>query len=133
MNWGHFIREPVMTARVDEIASEIFRISVFDPSLGFTFNQYLVRDDEPLLYHTGFGSAFDVTREAVGRLLDPASIRWIGYSHYEADECGALNKWLATAAHALPIAGAIGASINLPDLAVRPAKVLSDDELLVTG
>jgi flavorubredoxin len=122
-----------MTARLDEIAADVFRASVFDAKLGFTFNQYLIRDEQPLLYHTGFRSSFEVTWEAVAKVIDPRSIRWIGYSHFEADECGALNRWLARAPRATPIAGDIGAGINLADLADRPAKVLQDDELLTTG
>jgi flavorubredoxin len=122
-----------MTVTIDEIAPDTFRISAFAPALGFTFNQYLVRDEQPLLYHTGFRRAFSATREAVASLLDPASIRRIAYSHFEPDECGALNEWLAVAPDAAPIAGIVGSSVVLEDFADRPAKILADDETLNTG
>jgi flavorubredoxin len=124
---------PDMIAKVDEIAADIFRISSFAPDLDFTFNQYLVRDEQPLLYHTGFRGAFSATREAVATLLDPATIRWIGYSHFEPDECGALNEWLAVAPNAAPLAGVVGSSVVLEDFSDRPAKALEDCQVLTTG
>ncbi|TJW43323.1 MAG: MBL fold metallo-hydrolase [Mesorhizobium sp.] len=122
-----------MTTTIDEIAPDTFRISAFTSELGFSFNQYLVRDEQPLLYHTGFRKAFPATRDTVARLLDPATIRWIGYSHFEPDECGALNEWLAIAPNASPITGIVGSSVVLEDFADRPARVLQDGEILPTG
>lgn len=122
-----------MTIGIDEIAPDIFRIASFEPRFGFTFNQYLVRDEEPLLYHTGFRRDFPDTRDAVARLIDPASIRWIGYSHFEPDECGALNQWLAHAPQATPIAGTVGAAVVLDDYADRKPRSLEDDEVMRTG
>ncbi|BCH32207.1 hypothetical protein MesoLjLc_41370 [Mesorhizobium sp. L-8-10] len=122
-----------MTIAIDEIAPDVYRIASFEPRFGFTFNQYLMRDEEPLLYHTGFRRAFPDTRDAVARLIDPATIRWIGYSHFEPDECGALNEWLALAPQATPVTGTVGASVVLEDYADRPARSLKDDEILLTG
>lgn len=89
---------------VDEVADGVFRISTPVPMDGvpggFTFNQYLVLDDEPLLFHTGLRRLFPAVREAVARVLPVDRLRWIGLSHVEADECGALNEWLAVAPHA---------------------------------
>ena len=118
---------------VTEIASDIYRISTFAPDFGIQFNQFLVRDDEPLLFHTGFHGMFAATREAVATLLDPARLRWMSYSHFEADECGALNDWLAIAPQAQPLSTVVGVTINLNDYALRPARALADDEVQPTG
>ncbi|MDH4984630.1 MBL fold metallo-hydrolase [Aminobacter anthyllidis] len=118
---------------IDEIAADTFRISSYSPEAGFTFNQFVVRDQQPLLYHTGFQRAFSSTRDAVATLLDPATLRWIGFSHFEPDECGALNKWLAIAPSATAITSSVGASVMLDDFADRPARALMDGERLNTG
>ncbi len=89
-----------MTSNVTEIASDVYRISTFAPKFGIQFNQFLVKDDEPFLMHTTFHRLFCETREAVASVIDPAALRWIGYSHFEPDECGALNDWLAAAPRA---------------------------------
>ena len=89
-----------MASRVDEIAPDLFRISAFHPDYGMQFNQFLLRDEEPVLIHTGFRAAFEQTAGAVARLVAPSSLRWIGFSHFESDECGALNEWLAVAPNA---------------------------------
>jgi flavorubredoxin len=120
-------------ATIDEIAQDTFRISTFIPGLGITFNQFVVRDDEPLLFHTGFRSLLPETRDAVARILDPATIRWIGFSHFEPDECGALNEWLAVAPQATPIASFVGVNAMLNDYSDRPAHVMSDGEEFATG
>src|SRR3954454_10240761 len=92
---------------VHEIAAGIYRISTpVPPSAmpgGFTFNQFLLVDDEPLLFHTGMRSLFPSVRDAVARVIDPASLRWIGCSHVESDECGSLNHWLSIAPQAQPV------------------------------
>ena len=93
-----------MTTRVDEIADGLYRLSTFVPEVaapaGMVFNQFLVVRDEPLLFHTGLRRLFPLVREAVGRVLPPQRLRWVSYGHFEADECGALNDWLAVAAQA---------------------------------
>lgn len=122
-----------MTTVVTEIAAEVFRLSTFAPDYGIQFNQFLVRDDEPFLMHTGFRRDFASIRAAVASLIDPARLRWVGFSHFESDECGALNDWLATAPQAEAACGVVGAMVNLTDFALRPARALGDGEVLTTG
>lgn len=119
--------------RVDEIAPEVFRISTLVPEINLQFNQFLVRDEEPLLYHTGLKQMFPLVREAVASLIDPAKLRWISFSHFEADECGALNEWLASAPQALAVTPLLGAMVSINDFAMRPAYVLNENETLNTG
>jgi flavorubredoxin len=83
-----------MSPNVTEIAADVFRISTFHPEFAIQFNQFLVADDEPFLMHTGMKKMFSTTIEGVASILDPAKLRWIGFSHFESDECGALNEWL---------------------------------------
>ncbi len=125
-----------MTTSVHEVAEGIYRISTpvtFPDGGGFTFNQYLVADDEPLLFHTGPRRLFPLVREAVGRVLPPERLRYVGLSHVEADECGALNEWLAVAPAAAPLCGRIAAMVSVDDLADRPARALADGETLALG
>ncbi|HYC01157.1 MAG TPA: hypothetical protein VEC57_18625 [Candidatus Limnocylindrales bacterium] len=122
-----------MKASVTEIAPDVFRLSAFHPDYGIQFNQFLVRDDEPLLMHTGLRRSFDVTRAAVAQVMDPTKLRWIAYSHFEPDECGALNQWLAVAPDALPVCNVVGAMVMLTDYADRPPRTLQDDESFETG
>src|SRR5262245_29754557 len=122
-----------MTAAVDEIAPDVFRISSYLESYDLTFNQFLVRDDEPLLFHTGMPAMFPVVRDAVRGLIDPARLRWVSFSHFEPDECGALNEWLAAAPSAQAACGLVGALVCVNHVAPRPARVLEDGEVLVTG
>jgi flavorubredoxin len=126
-------QEDVMTTTVTEIAGDLYRISTFAPDFGIQFNQFLVKDDEPFLMHTGFKKMFAATRDAVATVLDPAGLRWIGFSHFESDECGALNEWLAAAPGAQAVCSFVGATVSVNDFAVRPARALADDELLQTG
>jgi len=93
----------------------------------------LIDDDEPFLMHTVFKKLFPVTHEAVASVLDPARLRWIGFSHFEADECGALNEWLAVAPQAQAVCSFVGALVNVNDFAVRPPRALADSEVLETG
>ena len=90
-----------METKIDEIADGIFRLSTYVPDIappaGFTFNQFLVLGDEPLMFHTGLRKMFGLNRDALARIIAPERLRWIGYGHYEADECGAMNEWLAVA------------------------------------
>jgi flavorubredoxin len=122
-----------MTARIDEIADDLYRICVYVPAFDLQFNHFLVRDDEPLLFHTGMRGMFPVVREAVTRLIDPAGLRWISWSHFEVDECGALNEWLAAAPNALPVCGELGAMVNIADFSNRPPRALKPHEILATG
>ncbi len=121
---------------VHEIADGIYRISTSVPPgaipSGFTFNQFLIVDDEPLLFHTGMRSLVPAVREAVARVLDPARLRWIGFSHVEADECGALNDWLTVAPNALPVCSQV-AAMTSGDIGDRPPRALADGEELALG
>jgi len=118
---------------ITEIATDIYRISTFVPEADLQFAQFLVRDDEPLLFHSGPRMMFPLVRDAVATLVDPASIRWIGFSHFEADECGSLNEWLALAPAATPLCSLVGALTSVNDFAARPARPLADQETLATG
>jgi len=120
---------------VHEIADGIYRIStpVTIPGGGFTFNQFLVVDDEPLLFHTGLRKMFPLVREAVQSVVPVASLRHIAFSHFEADECGSLNEWLAAAPGALPLCGAVGAMVSIDDIADRSPRTLQDQEALAIG
>jgi flavorubredoxin len=121
--------------RVDEIADRIFRIHtpVTEIPGGFSFNQILVMDDEPLLFHTGGRALFPAVRAAIEKIVPIDKLRWIGFSHVESDECGALNEFLTAAPHATAVASRVGATISLGDSAIRPARALADGEVLATG
>jgi flavorubredoxin len=119
---------------VHEIASGVYRISTpVDVPGGFSFNQYVIVDDEPLLFHTGPRKLFPSVREGVARVLPPERLRWISFSHVEADECGSLNEWLAVAPEALPLCGRIAAMVSIGDLADRAPRALADGETLALG
>ena len=122
-----------MTPRIDEVAPDLYRISLYAPQFDLQFNHFLVRDDEPLLFHTGMRGMFPAVRDAVATLIDPAALRWISWSHFEVDECGALNEWLAAAPNATPVCGELGAMINIGDFSNRPPRGLKPDEVLETG
>ena len=120
---------------LDEIANGIYRISTpfKDVPGGFTFNQYLVLDEDPLLFHTGLRHLFPIVAEAVGKVLPVEKLRYIGLSHFEADECGSLNEFLAAAPQAVPLCGKVAAMVSIDDVADRPARPLSDGESLSLG
>ena len=120
-------------ARVTEVAPDHYCISIYVPEFNLRFNHFLIKDDEPLLFHTGMKQMFPLVRDAVAGLIDPATLRWISFSHFEADECGALNEWLAVAPHAEPACGLVGALVSVNDYARRPARILADGEVLKTG
>jgi flavorubredoxin len=120
-------------ARVTEVAPDHYCISIYVPEFNLRFNHFLIKDDEPLLFHTGMKQMFPLVRDAVASLIDPATLRWISFSHFEADECGALNEWLALAPHAEAVCGLVGALVNVNDYAVRPARVLGNNDTLNTG
>lgn len=120
--------------RIDEIAESIYRIHTPFRDLpgGFSFNQYLVLAEQPLLFHTGPRRIFDLVRAAVASVLPPARLRFIGFSHFESDECGSLREWLGVAPEAVPLCGRINAMIN-GDTFDRPPRVLADGEALPLG
>ena len=120
-------------AVIDEIARDVYRISIHVPQFDLQFNHFLVKDEQPLLFHTGMRTMFPEMWEAVSRLIDPASLRWISWSHFEVDECGALNEWLARAPHAQAACGQVGAMVNITDFATRPPFALAPGDVLSTG
>jgi flavorubredoxin len=122
--------------RVDEIAERIYRLSTFMPAVGpkgLTFNQFLIDAGEPVLFHCGQRSLFPSVSQAVTRVMDIRRLRWIAFSHIEADECGALGEWLAAAPDATVTHGAIGCAIWLNDQAPRPPRALADGEVIDVG
>src|SRR5581483_4577236 len=122
-------------ANIDQIADGIYRINhpVQIPGGGFSFNQYLVVDDEPLLFHTGQRGLFEGTREAIARVMEPSKLRYVAFSHFEADECGALNQLLAIAPAAVPVCSRVAAMTSINDQADRAPKAMADGEELRLG
>lgn len=120
-------------ATITEIAVDVYRIAVFIPEINLEFSHFLVKDDEPLLFHAGLRNLFPVLREEISRLVDISKIRHIGFSHFESDECGGLNHWLELAPSAEPVCGLVGGIVNINDFGIRPARVLMADDLLQTG
>jgi len=118
---------------INEIAPDVFRINTYFPDFNLGFSQFLVRDEEPLLFHTGMRGLFPTVRDAVAKLIDPADLRWMGFSHFEADECGSINEWQAIAPHATPVSSMIGKMVSVDDFATRPAKGMVDGEEFSTG
>ncbi len=121
---------------VDEIADGIYRISTWIPEIsdtGFTFNQFLLTGDEPLLYHTGMRGLFPLVSEAVSSVIPVESLRWISFGHVEADESGAVNMWLNAAPHAEVVFGSLGCDVSLNDLCDRPPRPLADGEVFDIG
>lgn len=118
---------------ITEIAADIFRICNYDSASGLQFSQFLVRDDEPLLYHAGQNALFADILDAVASLIRVEELHWIGFSHFEADECGALNRWLQRAPHATALAGLVAAKTSVEDIALRPPRILQDGEAFSTG
>jgi len=121
---------------VHEIADGIYRINTpvaLPDGGGFSFNQYLVDDEEPLLFHTGPRRMFPLVHEAVESIMPVARLRHLAFSHVEADECGSLNEWLAAAPQATPLCGRIAAMVSIEDLANRPPRALADGEVIRLG
>jgi len=123
------------TTRVDEVAAGIYRICTPLDVIpgGFTFNSYLLAGDEPLLFHTGYRKLFPITLEAVKKVMPVEKLRWIGGSHFESDEYGALNDFLAAAPQATAFGSEIGVLTSLNDYATRPARALADGEEFSVG
>ncbi len=120
-------------ATVTEIAPDVYRLTAYNPQADFQFSSFLIKDDEPVLYHTNLRGFFSDIRDGVASVLDPETIRWIGFSHFESDECGSLNEWLALAPHAVPICSFVGARTSVGDFSIRQPKVLEADERIETG
>ena len=121
--------------QIDEVAEGIYRICTPLDVIpgGFTFNSFLILDEEPLLFHTGYRSLFPLTAEAVAKVLPVERLRWVGGSHFEADEFGALNEWLTAAPNATTFGAEIGVLTSLNDFGIRPAKPLADGESFALG
>jgi flavorubredoxin len=125
-----------MDVRIDEIADRIYRLSSFVPAIGptgFTFNQYLVDDEQPLLFHTGARHGFPAVAEAIATVMPLERLRWITFGHVESVECGAMNEFLAAAPQAEVAHGALGCMVSIDDLADRPPVPLADGQVIELG
>ena len=120
-------------AGVTEVAPDVYRISVYAPLGNLQFNHFLVKDDEPLLFHTGLRGMFPDVREAVSQVIDPSRLRVISFSHFESDECGALQEWLGVAPRAEVVCSDLGALVSVNDFIGRPARGLADGGTFSTG
>jgi flavorubredoxin len=130
------ITNPQTGTNIQQIAEDIYRINTpvdLPDGQSFSFNQYLLVDDEPLLFHTGPRRMFPLVQEAMAAVTPVARLRYVGLSHFEADECGSLDLWLAAAPQAQPLCGQIAAMVSVNDVAERPARALADGQTLVTG
>jgi flavorubredoxin len=119
-----------------EIAPGFYRINTPVQIPGgpdFNFNQYLVVDDEPLLFHTGPRRMFPLVAEAIAKVLPVERLRYVAFSHFEADECGSLNDFLAAAPSAAPVCSRVAAMVSVDDVALRPARAMGDGDVLITG
>jgi len=116
-----------------ETAARGSAVAVEEDNYKLQFNQFLVKDDEPLLFHTGMKGDFPHVREAVARVLDPATVRWLCFSHFESDECGSLNEWLQAAPQAQPLCTVVAALVNVSDFAIRASRWIPKEEVVNTG
>lgn len=122
-----------MNTSTTEIADGIYRLSTFIESSNLRFNQYLIKADEPLLFHCGYHRLFPLVSAAVARVVPIASLRWIAFGHYEADECGAMNDWLSAAPNSRVAFGEIGCKLSVSDAALREPRALKDGEVIDLG
>jgi flavorubredoxin len=120
-------------ATINEIAPDVYQITQYVPEIRLGFNHFLVKDDAPLLFHAGLRAMYPAVLEAVARVIDPSKLRYIGFSHFESDECGALNQWLEAAPAAEPVCGLVGALVSVNDFSNRPARALLSADVLETG
>ena len=121
-------------AKITEIAPDFFRITTFVEPFNIQFSQFLVRDDQPLLFHTGPRALFADVKDAVASLIDPQTLRWIGFSHFESDECATVPEWQQLAPQSEVLCSVVGKMVSVDDcLALRPAKGMGDGEILETG
>ena len=125
-----------METRINEIADGIYRLSTFVPEVtpaGFTFNQFVVKGETPLLFHCGMRGLFPLVSAAVAKIIPLDQLRWISFGHVEADECGAMNQWLAAAPRAQVAHGRTACMVSLNDLADRQPRPLADGETIDLG
>lgn len=125
-----------METRINEIADGVFRLSTFIPDVpptGLSFNQFLIRGEEPLLFHTGMRGLFPLVRDAVSKLMPPEKLRWISFGHYEADECGSMNEWLAVAPNAQVVHGMTAVAVSLNDQASRAPRAVQHGDVIDLG
>jgi flavorubredoxin len=126
-----------MDIRTDEIAAGIYRVSVLLPQgaggAGFTINHFVIDADEPLLFHCGLRKMFPLVSEAVSKIIPLQRLRWLGFGHFEADECGSMNEWLAASPHAELMHGAVGCRVSIADMADRPPRMLANKEVVDIG
>jgi flavorubredoxin len=126
-----------METKIIEVADGVYRLSTYVPDIappaGFTFNSFLILGDEPLIFHAGLRKMFPLIRDALSRVVRPESLRWIAFGHFEADECGALNEWLAVAPHATAAHGRTCCMVSLNDFADRAPRELDDGEIVELG
>jgi flavorubredoxin len=122
-----------METRVAEVADGVHQLTTYIADADFSFNQYLVTGEEPLLFHTGPRQLFPLVSDAVARVLPAEGLRWIGVGHVESDECGAMNEWLGLAPGSTVVQGMTGCLVSLTDLADRPPRPLADGEVVDTG
>ncbi len=125
-----------LETKVDEIAPDIYRISTLIPDVGpdgFSFNQFLLLADEPMLFHTGPRGMFPLVSEAVATVMPVEDLRWISFGHVESDECGAMNMWLTAAPQSQVVFGALGCDVSLNDMCDRPPRALEEGEVLDIG
>jgi flavorubredoxin len=126
-----------METKIDEIAPDIYRLSTWiaeiAPPAGFTFNQFLIRGEEPMLFHTGMRQLFPLVSGAVDRIVGSKNLRWISFAHVEADESGAMNQFLAAAPTAQVVHGPLAVMVSLNDLADRPPRAIGDEVLDIGG
>lgn len=120
-------------AEITEIAPDIFRVEIYSSAIGLSFSHFVVRDEHPLLFHAGMRGMFDEVKDAVASIVPVDRLRHVGFSHFESDECGALNHWLTAAPHAQAFNGEVGAAVNLQDFAIRSPMALAPDNVLTTG
>jgi flavorubredoxin len=123
--------------KIAEIADGIYRLSTFVPQIaepaGFAFNSFLIKGEQPLLFHTGLRKMFPLNRDAVAKIVPVETLRWIAFGHYEADECGAMNDWISVAPNAQVAHGATGVMVSLNDMADRTPRILGDGEVIEIG
>jgi flavorubredoxin len=126
-----------MDIRTDEVAERMYRFSVFVPEIaapsGFTFNHFLIVDDEPLFFHCGLRKMFPLVSAAVAKIMPLDRLRWLTFGHFEADECGSMNEWLAAAPQAQLMHGMVGCMVSIADMADRAPRVLADNEIVDIG
>jgi len=122
-----------METRVTEVADGVHQLTTHIAEIDFGFNQYLITGEEPMIFHTGMRGLFPLVSEAVARVVPIDTLRWVSFGHVEADECGAMNEFLAAAPHATVVQGATGCMVSIGDLADRAPRALANDEVLDIG